>query len=49
MKILDCFDRLAIVHLPAREDRLRSLVRELSDIGVDMNDAKVRNTRLFNT
>jgi glycosyl transferase family 25 len=41
MRILDYFDRLAIIHLPAREDRFRALSRELSRIGIDINDPKV--------
>ena len=41
MEILDYFDRLAIVHLPDREDRLRALARELARIGVDIKSPKV--------
>ena len=41
MGILDYFDRLAIIHLPAREDRFRALSRELSRIGIDINGPKV--------
>jgi glycosyl transferase family 25 len=41
MGILDYFDRLAIVHLPAREDRFHALSRELSRIGIDINGPKV--------
>jgi glycosyl transferase family 25 len=41
MGILDYFDRLAIVHLPAREDRFRALRGELSRIGIDINGSKV--------
>jgi glycosyl transferase, family 25 len=41
MGILDYFDRLAIVHLPSREDRFRALGRELSRIGIDINGPKV--------
>ena len=41
MGILDCFDRLAIIHLPDREDRFRALGRELSRIGIDITCPKV--------
>jgi glycosyl transferase family 25 len=41
MEILDYFDRLAIIHLPAREDRFRALSRELSRVGIDINGPKV--------
>jgi glycosyl transferase family 25 len=41
MSILNYFDRLAIVHLPARQDRFRALERELARIGIDINDPKV--------
>jgi glycosyl transferase, family 25 len=41
MGILDYFDRLAIIHLPEREDRFRALGRELSRIGIDINGSKV--------
>jgi GR25 family glycosyltransferase involved in LPS biosynthesis len=41
MGILDYFDRLAIVHLPDRHDRLRALTRELRACGIDIDDAKV--------
>jgi glycosyl transferase, family 25 len=41
MEILDYFDRLAIVHLPDREDRLRALTKELARCGVDINSPKV--------
>jgi glycosyl transferase, family 25 len=41
MGMLDYFDRLAIIHLPAREDRYRALRRELSRIGIDINGSKV--------
>jgi glycosyl transferase family 25 len=40
--ILDYFDRLAIVHLPEREDRFRALKNELSRIGIDIECSKVR-------
>lgn len=41
MEILDYFDRLAIVHLPDRKDRLRALTRELSRIGIDIASPKI--------
>jgi glycosyl transferase, family 25 len=41
MGILDYFDRLAIVHLPDREDRYRALKRELSRIDIDIECSKV--------
>jgi glycosyl transferase, family 25 len=41
MGILDYFDRLAIIHLPDREDRLRALRRELLRIGIDIKSSKV--------
>lgn len=41
MGILDYFDRLAIIHLPDRVDRLRALRRELSRIGIDIGCSKV--------
>ena len=41
MEILDYFDRLAIVHLPDRVDRLQALTKELSRVGIDIDSAKV--------
>jgi glycosyl transferase, family 25 len=41
MGILDYFDRLAIIHLSDRDDRLRALTRELSKIGIDIDSPKV--------
>jgi glycosyl transferase family 25 len=41
MGILDYFDRLAIIHLPDRDDRLRALTKELARIGVDIDSPKV--------
>ena len=41
MEILDYFDRLAIIHLPEREDRMRALRAELSRIGIDVHSPKV--------
>ena len=40
-EILDYFDRLAIIHLPEREDRMRALRAELSRIGIDVHSPKV--------
>jgi glycosyl transferase, family 25 len=42
MGLLDYFDRLAIIHLPDRDDRLRALVKELRACGIDINDPKVK-------
>jgi glycosyl transferase, family 25 len=41
MEILDYFDRLAIIHLPDRVDRLQALTGELSRIGIDIDSPKV--------
>jgi glycosyl transferase family 25 len=41
MGILDYFDRLAIIHLPDRDDRLRALTKELSKAGIDIDSPKV--------
>jgi hypothetical protein len=41
MGIIDYFDRVAIVHLPDREDRFRALRAELSRIDIDINGPKV--------
>jgi glycosyl transferase family 25 len=41
MEILDYFDRLAIIHLPDRDDRLRALTAELSRVGIDIDSPKV--------
>ena len=41
MGLLDYFDRLAIIHLPDRDDRLRALIKELSACGIDIKDPKV--------
>lgn len=41
MGLLDYFDRLAIIHLPDRDDRLRALIRELGACGIDIKDPKV--------
>src|SRR5882672_2278555 len=39
--LLNYFDRLSIVHLPERTDRLASLIIELSTIGIDVKNAKI--------
>jgi GR25 family glycosyltransferase involved in LPS biosynthesis len=39
--LFDYVDRLAIIHLPERDDRLRALTRELSGIGIDIRSVKV--------
>jgi len=39
--LLEYFDRLAIIHLPNRVDRIRALRRELTRIGIDINGPKV--------
>jgi glycosyl transferase family 25 len=41
MGLLDYFKRLAIIHLPDRDDRLRALIKELSACGIDIKDPKV--------
>lgn len=41
MGLLDYFDRLAIIHLPDRDDRLRALTKELKACGIDINNPKV--------
>ena len=41
MGILNYFDRMAIVHLPDREDRFRALRAELLRVGIDIHDPKV--------
>jgi glycosyl transferase family 25 len=41
MGILEYFDRMAIIHLPEREDRFRDLRAELWRIGIDINGPKV--------
>jgi GR25 family glycosyltransferase involved in LPS biosynthesis len=40
--ILDYFDRLEIIHLPEREDRLQALTSELSGLGIDIHSSRVR-------
>ncbi len=41
MGILDYFDRLAIIHLPDRVDRLQALSMELSKVGIDIDSPRV--------
>jgi hypothetical protein len=42
MKLTDYFDRTSIIHLPERQDRFRSLKRELRTLGADIGDPKVQ-------
>lgn len=42
MKLLDCFDRIAIIHLKERADRYLSLARELQRMEIDIRHQKVR-------
>ena len=39
--LFDYFERVAIIHLPERKDRYRSLTRELAGVGVDILSSKV--------
>jgi glycosyl transferase, family 25 len=39
--LYDYFDRIAIIHLPERTDRLRALTRELTRVGIDVRGSKV--------
>jgi glycosyl transferase family 25 len=41
MGLLDYFNRLAIIHLPDRDDRWRALIKELRACGIDIKDPKV--------
>jgi glycosyl transferase, family 25 len=41
MNLIDYFDRVAVIHLPERVDRYKALRRELSRIGIDIEDEKV--------
>ena len=42
LALRDYFDRIAIIHLPEREDRFKSVSGELRALGVDVADTKVR-------
>lgn len=42
MKLIEYFDRVCIIHLPERVDRMRDLERELGLLGVDPRGPKVR-------
>jgi len=42
MPLLDCFDRLYIIHLPERVDRYQALSSELASIGIDIQSPKIR-------
>jgi glycosyl transferase family 25 len=39
--LFDYFDRVAIIHLPQRTDRFRSLKSELASVGLDIHSSKV--------
>jgi hypothetical protein len=39
--LFDYFDRISIIHLPERTDRLASLTKELSNVGLDISSCKV--------
>src|SRR5437764_11856657 len=41
LTLFDYFGRVAIIHLPERIDRCRSLKAELSSVGLDIHDPKV--------
>jgi glycosyl transferase family 25 len=41
MVLYDYFDRIAIIHLPEREDRYDSLARELRALGADIRHSKI--------
>ena len=41
MKLLDYFDRIAIIHLKERTDRYLSLARELRRMGIDIRHQKI--------
>lgn len=42
MHLIECFDRLYIIHLPERVDRYNALKCELAAIDVDIESSKVR-------
>lgn len=42
MKLLDYFDRIEIIHLPERADRLALLKHELATLGMSIDGCKVR-------
>jgi hypothetical protein len=42
MTLYDYFDRIAIIHLPDRRDRYKSLSTELHDMGIDIHQQKVQ-------
>jgi glycosyl transferase family 25 len=39
--LFDYFDRIAIIHLPERQDRYRAIHRELAAVGIDVASPKV--------
>ena len=42
MKLIDYFERICIIHLPDRIDRIHALERELRPLGIDINGPKVQ-------
>lgn len=42
MTLYEYFDRIAIIHLPARLDRFRSISTELRDLGINIDEPKVQ-------
>lgn len=42
MTLYEYFDRVAIIHLPNRQDRYRALSLELVNLGIDIRDSKVQ-------
>jgi glycosyl transferase, family 25 len=42
MTLYEYFDRIAIIHLPNRQDRYQSLSIELRDVGIDIRQPKVQ-------
>jgi glycosyl transferase family 25 len=39
--LFNYFDRVSIIHLPEREDRLALLIREMANLGLDIHDKRV--------
>lgn len=42
MSLLEYFQQVSIIHLPDRVDRHRAMARELSHLGIDIRDPRVR-------
>jgi hypothetical protein len=42
MRLIDFMDRLYVIHLPERVDRFQALKHELANIGIDIENPKVR-------